>query len=75
MRTVSATNLRNDLFNYLDIVEAGEAIIIQRNNQEVARLVPAAQSNWRDKMSVRVEVLVAAEELIRPLDGVWEEYV
>lgn len=75
MRTVSATNLRNDLFNYLDLVESGEVIIIQRNNQEVARLVPAAGSNWRDRMSVSVKLLVPAEELIQPLDDVWEEYV
>jgi prevent-host-death family protein len=75
MRTVSATNLRNDLFNYLDIVESGEVIIIQRNNQEIARLVPTAQGNWRDKMNVKVKLLVPAEELIQPLDDVWEGYV
>jgi prevent-host-death family protein len=74
MRTVSATNLRNDLFNYLDMVESGEVIIIQRNNQEVARLVPAAGGNWRDKMSTNVKLLVPAEELIQPLDDIWEEY-
>jgi prevent-host-death family protein len=75
MRTVSATNLRSDLFNYLDIVESGEVIIIQRNNQEVARLVPAGGGNWRDKMSTKMNLLVPAEELIQPLDDVWEEYV
>jgi prevent-host-death family protein len=75
MRTVSATNLRNDLFNYLDKVETGEVIIIQRNNQEVARLVPVAQDNWRDKMSVKAKLLVSTEELILPLDDVWEGYV
>jgi prevent-host-death family protein len=75
MRIVSATNLRNDLFNYLDMVESGEVIIIQRNNQEVARLVPAAGGNWREKMSTKVKLLVPAEELIQPLDDVWEGYV
>ena len=75
MLNVSVTNLRNDLFNYLDKVEAGEVIIIQRNNQEVARLVPTAQDNWRDKMSAKVKLLVPAEELIQPLDDVWEGYV
>lgn len=75
MRTISATNLRNDLFNYLDKVAAGEVIIIQRNNQEVARLVPVAQGNWRDKMSVKARLLVSAEELIQPVEDVWEEYV
>lgn len=75
MLTVSVTNLRNDLFTYLDKVESGEVIIIQRNNQEVARLVPTGQGNWRDKMSTKVNLLVPAEELIQPLDDVWEGYV
>lgn len=75
MRTISATNLRNDLFNYLDKVESGEVIIIQRNQQEVARLVPAAQANWREKMSVKMKLLVPVELLIQPLDDIWEGYV
>jgi prevent-host-death family protein len=75
MRTVSATNLRKDLFNYLDLVESGEVIIIQRNNQEVARLVPTGAGNWRDKMSAEVKLLVPAEDLIQPVEDIWEEYV
>ncbi|MBX3000335.1 MAG: type II toxin-antitoxin system Phd/YefM family antitoxin [Caldilineaceae bacterium] len=73
MRTFSATNLRNDLFNFLDIVESGEVIVIQRNNQEVARLVPAAGDNWRDNMSVKVKLLIPPNELIQSLDDVWED--
>jgi len=75
MLTVSATGLRKDLFNYLDKVASGEIVVIQRNNQEVARLVPTAQGNWRDKMTVQVRLLVSPEELIQPLEDVWEEYV
>lgn len=75
MLTVSATNLRNDLFNYLDKVELGEIVVIQRNNQEIARLVPTTQGNWRDRMTTQVRLLVMPEELIQPLDDVWEEYV
>ena len=75
MLTVSVTNLRKDLFNYLDKVETGEVVVIQRNNQEVARLVPTIQGNWRDKMTVNVRRLVSAEELLQPVAEGWEEYV
>lgn len=75
MLTVSATNLRKDLFNYLDKVASGEVIVIQRNSQEVARLVPTGKGNWRDKMTAKVRLLVSAEELIQPLEDVWEAYV
>lgn len=75
MLTVSATNLRKDLFNYLDRVASGEIIVIQRNSQEVARLVPTGGGNWRDRMSVKAKLLVSAEELIQPLEDVWEAYL
>ena len=75
MISVSATKLRNNLFEYLDKISEGEIIIIQRNNEEVARLVPARKVNWRDKMTVKPEIVVAPEELIKPLEDVWEEYV
>jgi len=74
MILVSATKLRNNLFEYLDKTSKGEIIIIQRNNEEVARLVPAHKVNWRDKMDVKLSVLVKPEELIKPLEGIWEEY-
>jgi len=75
MILVSATKLRNNLFKYLDKISKGEIIIIQRNNEEVARLVPAHKINWRDKMDVKLKILVKPEELIKPLEGIWEEYV
>ncbi|MBW2339497.1 MAG: type II toxin-antitoxin system Phd/YefM family antitoxin, partial [Deltaproteobacteria bacterium] len=37
MITISATKLRNNLFDYLDKVAEGETVVIQRNNHEVAR--------------------------------------
>lgn len=72
---VSATKLRNNLFDYLDKAAQGETIIIQRNNQEVARLVPTAQVNWRDKITHKLDVLVSADELIAPMEDVWEGYI
>ena len=75
MLTVSVTNLRKDLFNYLDKVESGEVVVIQRNNQEVARLVPTIQGNWRDRMTTNVRLLVSADDLLQPVAEGWEEYV
>jgi prevent-host-death family protein len=75
MIKISATKLRNNLFNYLDKASAGETIVIQRNNQDVARIVPTHQIDWRDKMSIKPELLVSPDELIKPIEDIWEEYV
>jgi prevent-host-death family protein len=75
MIKISATKLRNNFFNYLDKASAGETIVIQRNNQDVARIVPTHQIDWRDKMSIKPELLVSPEEFIKPIEDIWEEYV
>ncbi len=75
MIKVSATKLRNNLFEYLDKADEGEIIVIQRNNREVARIIPVKQSNWRDKMNITPELLVPPEDFIKPLDNVWEDYL
>jgi prevent-host-death family protein len=75
MIRISATKLRNNLFEYLDKASAGETIVIQRNNQDVARIVSTHQINWRDKMSIKPVLLVSPEELIKPIEDIWEEYV
>ena len=74
MIKVSATKLRNNLFDYLDKAAEGETIIIQRNNREVARLIPTQQGNWRDNMTSTLQLLVSPEELIEPMADVWEDY-
>jgi prevent-host-death family protein len=75
MTKVSATQLRQNLFEYLDKVAAGEIVIIERNNREVARLVPKQQQNWRDKMDLQVKLLVPPEDLLKPIDDIWQEYI
>lgn len=75
MIKVSATHFRKYLFEYLDKVASGEIVVIQRNSQEVARLIPIEQLNWRDKMKITLELLVSPEELMQPLDDMWQEYV
>ena len=72
MLKVSATTLRRHLFDYLDKASEGETVIIRRNNQEVARLVPTKHVNWRKKMHVKPELLVAPEALMQPIEEMWD---
>ena len=73
MIRISTTKLKNNLFEYLDKASGGETIVIQRNNQDVAHIVPIPQSDWRDKMSIKPDLLVSHEELIKPLEDIWNE--
>lgn len=74
MIKVSATKFRNKLFDYLDKAVEGETVVIQRNNQEVARLVPIGQINWRDKMNIKPKLLTSPDEFIKPIKDIWEDY-
>ena len=75
MIKVSATKLRNHIFDYLDKAAEGETIIIERNNREVARLVPTHQTNWRENMSSTPQLLVSPEDMIKPMADIWEDYI
>ena len=75
MITISATQFGNCLTEYLDRVEKGEIIIIERHKQEVARLIPSQPADWRDRMRLQPKLLVSVEELIKPLEETWEGYV
>ncbi len=75
MLTTSATNLRNNLFDYLDKVTKGETIVIYRNKKEVAKLVPPIVSNWRDLIKTKFEILVPTDEIIEPMEDIWQDYV
>lgn len=75
MITISATQFQNQLFEYLDKVEQGETIIIERYQQEVARLIPTKPTDWREKMRLQPQLLVSVEELIMPIEDIWESYV
>ncbi len=74
MIRVTASKLRQNLFEYLDRVSQGETIVIQRNNQDVARVIPTQTTNWRDQMSVQLKLLVSPEELMAPMEDIWEDY-
>lgn len=75
MIRISATKLRNNLFDYLDKVAEGETVVIQRNNAEVARLLSVQKPNWRNNMSIKPKILVSPDELIKRMEDIWEDYV
>ncbi len=75
MIVVSATKLRNTLFDCLDKVKAGETVVVKRNNVEVARLIPAGEADWRKRMKTRPRIVAPPEEIVKPLSDVWEDYV
>jgi prevent-host-death family protein len=75
MIVVSATKLRNNLFDFLARVSKGETITIQRNGEDVAIVVPPKKENWQDKMSVKAKLLVSPKEAFSPLEDIWEDYL
>lgn len=75
MLTVTASKLRNNIFEYLGKVKQGETVTVILNKKETARLVPVNHGDWRDGLQEEVELNCSPEELMAPLDDVWEEYV
>ena len=74
MIKVSATKFRQNLFEYLDKVSSGKTILIERNHEEVARILPIKKLDWRKKMSIQVQINASPEELIETFEE-WEEYI
>jgi prevent-host-death family protein len=75
MIIVTATKFRNNLFGYLDKVAKGETIAIQRNKQEVARIISPPKADWRENLKDQPILLVSPEEIIQSIDDIWEEYI
>jgi len=75
MIKISATKLRNNLFTYLEEVVNGETIMIYRNKKEVAKLVPPNISNWREQIKIKPKLLVSSEEIIKPIEDIWKDYI
>jgi prevent-host-death family protein len=75
MIKITATKLRNNLFEYLDKVYRGETVVIERNKQEVARMISPPVADWREKMKVQPKLICPAEEIVQPMEDIWEEYI
>ncbi len=75
MIEVSATKLRNNLFEFLTKVSKGETISVKRNGEDVAVMVPPKKEDWRDKMRTKVKFLVPPDKAFAPMEDVWEDYL
>jgi|GEM_PF-1209186 len=72
MYAVNVTALRAGLFGVLDQVKRGEVVVVKRRGKAVAKIVPAAATNWREAVTVRARLLVPADEAFAPMDDLWE---
>jgi len=75
MITISATQLKDNFFDYLEKVTKGETVVIHHDNQDVAQLFPIRRSDWRDNMKVQPRLLVSPEEIIKPMEDIWEDHI
>ncbi len=75
MIIIQAAELKENLFECLRKIEKGETIVIRHNNQDVAFLVPPIKSDWRSRMKTQAKLLVPPEEIIKPAEDIWEEYI
>lgn len=48
--------------------------MIQRKKQEIARLVSPPMADWRENMNIQPKLLCSEEEIIKPMEDIWEEY-
>ena len=75
MLNISATNLRGNLFAILKKVEAGEQVVITHNKKKVAYLKPVKKEDWRNQVVQKPKLLVPPDEIIKPVDDIWESYI
>lgn len=75
MLNITATKLRSNFFEILKKVEAGEKVVISHKKKEVAFMIPVQKIDWRAKVGMKPKLLVPPEEIIRPVEDIWEEYM
>jgi len=74
MLHITATKLREDLFSVLKKVSQGSVMSIDLNGKEVARLVPAKLTNWRQLITEKATLKGDAESVFEPLSDIWKDY-
>lgn len=74
MISISASKLRNNLFEYLGKVSQGETIGIKLNGKEVGKIIPLNSRDWRQKIRVKPKLNKTAKQAFAPLEGIWEKY-
>jgi len=62
MEAVNATTLKKHFSDYLNKVEQGQTILIQRQGHAPVKLVPVKTTDWRDNMTMQPRLLVSEED-------------
>jgi antitoxin (DNA-binding transcriptional repressor) of toxin-antitoxin stability system len=75
MLTMTASQLRKELFHALDRVAHGETVEVRWKGASVARLTPAVQGDWREGMGEQPRLVGSPAEAFAPLEDVWEGHV
>ena len=75
MIVITANELKDNLFKYLDQIVGCEKIIIQKDQKTIACLSHIPADDWRIKMTVKPKMLVSPEKFMEPLLEIWEGYV
>jgi len=74
MLEITATSLRGNLFAILKRVESGEKVVITHNKKKVAYIKSVKKTDWRKPNAEKPKLLVSPEELIKPIEDIWDEY-
>lgn len=75
MVTMTASQLRKELFQALERVVHGETVEVCWKGARVARIMPVCEGDWRDGMSQQPRLTCSPEEAFAPMEDVWEEHV
>ena len=65
MLNITATDLRGGIFAILKKVESSENVVITHNKK----------SDWRKQCTKKLKLLVSMDELIKPVEDIWEDYI
>lgn len=74
MRSIGASEAKNELGQLLDLVEQGEEITITRQGREVARLVPARPTHSREVARAAVRRMRERAEQLKLGRFDWSEW-
>ena len=53
----------------------GAAAVITHNKKKVAYLKPVKKNDWRKQCIKKPKLLVSMDELIKPVEDIWEDYI
>ncbi len=72
---ITASSLRGNLFSVLKKVASGEQVVVIHNKKPVACLQPIEKEDWRDKMLQKPKLCVPPDEIMKPVEDIWKDFI